>query len=114
MNNLNVKRDDMVVVISGKDKGKKGKIIASFPSKNRVAVQGANMVVRHKKPRKQGEPGGRIEHEGTIDASNVMLVCPKCNKATRAAHRAETVTRKDGKQKTEYIRVCKKCGKDID
>lgn len=114
MNNLNVKKNDTVVVISGKDKGKKGKILASFPAKHRVTVQGANMVVRHKKPRKQGQPGGRIEHEGTIDASKVMLLCPKCGKATRIAHRVEPVTRKDGTQKNEYVRVCKKCGKDID
>ncbi len=114
MNSLNVKKDDTVVVISGKDKGKKGKILASFPSKGRVMVQGANIVVRHKKPRKQGQPGGRIEHEGTIDASKVMLVCPKCGEATRAGHRTEVVTRKDGREKNEYIRVCKKCGKDID
>lgn len=114
MNNLNVRKNDNVIVISGKDKGKKGKIIAAYPSRNRVAVQGANIVTRHKKPRKQGEPGGRIEHEGTIDASKVMLVCPKCGKATRIAHRTETVTRNDGKQKNSYVRVCKKCGKDID
>ncbi|HWQ57767.1 MAG TPA: 50S ribosomal protein L24 [Clostridia bacterium] len=105
MNNLNVKRDDVVVVISGKDKGKKGKILAAFPSKNRVTVQGANIVVRHKKPRKQGQPGGRIEHEGTIDASKVMLICPKCGKATRAAYAFV------GEKK---VRVCKKCGKNID
>lgn len=105
MNNLNVKKNDTVVVISGKDKGKKGKILAAFPSKNRVSVQGANMVVRHRKPRKQGEPGGRIEHEGTIDASKVMLICPKCNKATRVSY---AIT---GEKK---VRVCKKCGKNID
>jgi large subunit ribosomal protein L24 len=105
MNNLNVKKDDTVVVISGKDKGKKGKILAAFPAKNRVAVQGANMVIRHKKPRKQGQPGGRIEHEGTIDASNVMLVCPKCAQATRVGYSVV------GEKK---VRVCKKCGKNID
>ncbi len=105
MNNLNVKRNDTVVVISGKDKGKKGKILAAFPSKNRVSVQGANMIVRHVKPRRQGEQGGRIEHEGTIDASKVMLVCPHCGKATRPGHAFE------GDKK---VRVCKKCGKNID
>ncbi len=105
MNNLNVKKNDTVVVISGKDKGKKGKILAAFPSRNRVSVQGANMVIRHRKPRKQGEPGGRIEHEGTIDASKVMLICPKCNKATRVGY---AIT---GEKK---VRVCKKCGKNID
>ncbi len=105
MNKLNVKKDDTVVVISGKDKGKKGKVITAVPAEERVIVQGANMVTRHKKPRKQGEPGGRIEHEGTINASKVMLVCPKCGKATRVGH---------GFEGDKKVRVCKKCGKNID
>ena len=104
MKKLNVKKDDTVVVISGKDKGKQGKVLTAFPAEERVVVQGANMVTRHRKPRKQGEAGGRIEHEGTINASNVMLVCPKCGKATRVAHKLE-----GGKK----VRVCKKCGAEI-
>jgi len=105
MNKLNIKRDDTVVVISGKDKGKQGKVMKAFPEKGRVIVQNANMITRHTKPRRQGEQGGRIQKEGTIDASNVMLVCPKCNKATRVGHAFE------GDKK---VRVCKKCGKNID
>ena len=104
MKKLNVKKDDTVVVISGKDKGKQGKVLTAFPAEERVVVQGANMVTRHRKPRKQGEAGGRIEHEGTINASNVMLVCPKCDKTTRVAHKIE-----DGKK----IRVCKHCGAEL-
>ena len=113
MNKLNVKKDDTVVVITGKDKGAKGKILVALPEKERVIVQNANLITRHKKPRRQGEPGGRIQQEGTIHVSNVMLVCPHCGKATRVGHRIEVVT-KDGKQKNKNIRVCKKCGKDID
>ncbi len=105
MNKLNVKKDDTVVVISGKDKGKEGKVMVALPQDGRVIVQNANMVTRHKKPRKQGEAGGRIQQEGTINASNVMLVCPKCHKATRVGHAY------DGDKK---VRVCKKCGKNID
>ncbi|MEA5058710.1 MAG: 50S ribosomal protein L24 [Clostridia bacterium] len=105
MNKLNVKKDDTVVIIAGKDKGKQGKIMASFPDKERVVVQNANMTVCHTKPRKQGEQGGRINKEGTINASNVMLICPKCGKATRVGHAYE------GDKK---VRVCKKCGKNID
>ncbi len=105
MSKLNVKKGDTVVVISGQDKGKKGEILFARPTENRVAVKGANMVTKHVKPRKQGEAGGRIEQEGTMDASNVMLVCPKCGKATRIAH-----TFVDGKK----VRVCKKCGKVMD
>ena len=105
MNNLNVKKGDTVVVISGKDKGKKGEVLVAMPADNRVVVKNAAMIVKHVKPRRQGEPGGRIEKEGTIDASNVMLVCPKCGKATRVAHSIE------GDKK---VRVCKKCGAKID
>ena len=108
MNSLNVKKGDTVVVISGKDKGKKGKIMVAQPEDERVIVQGAAMVTRHVKPRKQGQPGGRIEKEGTIHVSNVMLVCPKCGKATRVGHKQGEI---DG-HKTA-IRVCKKCGAEI-
>jgi large subunit ribosomal protein L24 len=113
MNSLNVKKGDTVVVISGKDKGKKGKIMVSHPDDERVIVQGAAMVTRHIKPRKQGQPGGRIEKEGPIHASNVMLVCPKCDKPTRIAHKLKEVEI-SGEKKQKSVRVCKKCGKVID
>lgn len=105
MNKLNVKKDDTVVVIAGKDKGAKGKVLVALPQEERVIVQNANMVTRHKKPRRQGEQGGRIKQEGTIHVSNVMLVCPKCDTATRVAH---------GFENNKKVRVCKKCGKNID
>lgn len=105
MNKLNVKKGDEVIVISGKDKGKKGKILSAMPDKQRVVVQGANMITTHVKPRKQGEVGGRIEKEGTIHVSNVKLVCPKCDKPTRVGHTFE------GDKK---VRVCIKCGKTMD
>ena len=113
MNSLNVKKGDTVVVISGKDKGKKGKIMVAQPDDERVVVQGAAMVTRHIKPRKQGQPGGRIEKEGPIHASNVMLVCPKCDKPTRIAHKLKEVEI-SGEKKQKSVRVCKKCGKLID
>lgn len=113
MNSLNVKKGDTVVVISGKDKGKKGKIMVAQPDNERVIVQGAAMVTRHIKPRKQGQPGGRIEKEGPIHASNVMLVCPKCDKPTRIAHKLKEVEI-SGEKKQKSVRVCKKCGKVID
>ena len=102
---VHVREGDTVVVISGQDKGKKGEILHADPANNRVTVKGANMITKHVKPRKQGEEGGRIEQEGTINASNVMMVCPKCGKATRVAHQIV-----DGKK----VRVCKKCGKVMD
>ncbi len=113
MNSLNVKKGDTVVVISGKDKGKKGKIMVAQPDNERVIVQGAAMVTRHIKPRKQGQPGGRIEKEGPIHASNVMLVCPKCDKPTRIAHKLKEVEI-SGEKKQKSVRVCKKCGKVIE
>ena len=113
MSSLNVKKGDTVVVISGKDKGKKGKIMVAQPDDERVIVQGAAMVTRHIKPRKQGQPGGRIEKEGPIHASNVMLVCPKCDKPTRIAHKLKEVEI-SGEKKQKSVRVCKKCGKVID
>ena len=114
MNKLNVKKGDTVVVISGQDKGKKGEILHAAPADNRVMVKGVHMITKHVKPRRQGEAGGRIEQEGTIDASNVMLVCPKCGKATRVNNKAEKVTDDNGKTHRKLIRVCKKCGAEID
>ena len=104
MSKLNVKKGDTVVVIAGKDKGKKGKILAAMPKTGRVMVEGVAMITRH--TRAVGTtPGGRIVREGTINASNVMLICPKCDKATRVAHLF-----KDGVK----VRACKKCGAAID
>ena len=101
MNSLNVKKGDTVVVISGKDKGKKGKILMAQPDDERVVVQGTAMVTRHVKPRKQGDPAGIMKAESAVYACKVMAVCPKCGKATRLAHKIE------GDTKT---RVCKHCG----
>ncbi len=101
-NKIHVKKDDQVVVISGKDAGTIGKVIKTEPSKGRVYVEGANIVKKHQKARSQNAASGIIEREGSIDASNVMLVCPKCGKATRVAHKVNEDGSKD--------RVCKKCG----
>ena len=110
---MNIKKGDTVVLLTGKYEEKKDadgkllthKVIAVSPKEDKVIVEGVNRIHKHVKPRKQGEAGGRIEHEGTINASNVMLVCPKCGKATRVGHAM------DGDKK---VRVCKKCGKNID
>ena len=109
-----VKTKDQVVVISGKDKGVKGKVITSAPRTNKVVVEGVAMMTKHQKSRQQGQPGGIIKKEAFIDASNVMLICPKCGKATRVAHNIVEVTGADGKAKKKSVRVCKKCGAQID
>ena len=111
---MHVKSNDQVVVISGKDKGKKGKITAAFPKTGRVVVEGVNVVTKHQKARNAMQPGGIVHKELPIDASNVMLVCPKCGKATRVAHKVTTVTNDAGKQQRKMIRVCKKCNAEID
>ncbi|MBQ8081352.1 MAG: 50S ribosomal protein L24 [Clostridia bacterium] len=108
-----VKAKDTVVVISGQDKGKQGKVLTAYPKANRVIVEGVAMVKKHQKPRMQGQPGGIIEKEAAIDASNVMLYCAKCN-AGRRFGRKVTVTEKDGKKVRTVTRVCKKCGTELE
>lgn len=114
MNNLHVKTGDNVMIISGKDKGKTGKVLAVSPKEGKVIIEGLNMVTKHVKPRRQGEQGGIVKAEGAIYACKVMPVCPKCGKATRVAHRVTEVEREDGSKKKKIIRVCKRCKADID
>ena len=99
MNSLNIKTGDKVQVISGADKGKQGKIVTVSAKENKVIVEGVNMVTKQ-----AGQLGGRVQAEGALYASKVQLVCPKCDKLTRVAHKIE-----DGKK----IRVCKHCGAEL-
>ena len=101
---MNVKKNDTVVVLSGKDKGKQGKVLSVDPKTRKVVVEKINMASRHQKPRRQGEEGGIIQKEIPLYASKVMTVCPKCSKPTRVAHKIE-----GGKK----VRVCKHCGAEI-
>ena len=112
MNKMSIKKDDQVVVITGKDKGKKGKITAAFPKTGKVIVEGVNMVTRHQKARNAMQPGGIVKKEAPIDASNVMLICEKCGKPVRVAHKV-TVTTENGKNVRTMVRTCKKCGAEI-
>ena len=105
MNKMSIKKGDLVVVLSGKDKGKQGKVLEAMPADRKVIVEGINMVSRHTKPRKQGEQGGILQKEAPIFACKVQKVCPKCNKPTRPAHKMLA----DGKK----VCVCKKCGAEI-
>ena len=101
---MNIKKNDKVIVLSGKDKGKEGKVLEAMPAEKKVVVEGVNVATCHVKPRKQGEEGGIIRREIPMYVSKVQLVCPKCGKATRVGHK--TV---DGKN----VRACKKCGETI-
>ena len=102
---LHVKKGDTVLVISGDDRGKKGKVLEVSPKEGKVIVEGKNMVKKHVKPRKMGDPGGIISAEGAMYASKVMLYCPKCNKPTRISMKVL-----DGGNK---VRVCKHCGAEL-
>ena len=102
---MNIRKDDVVVVLSGKDKGKKGKVLTADPVGGKVIVEGVNVAKRHQKPRRQDEEGGIIKKETPIYASKVMKVCPKCNKPTRIGHKLNA----DGTK----VRVCKKCGAEL-
>ena len=98
---VHVRTNDTVVVISGDDKGKKGKVLQVSPKEGKVIVEGVNLVKKHVKPRPPQEAGGIVDAEAPLYASKVQLYCSKCGKATRAAHKI------DGDKK---IRVCAKCG----
>ncbi len=100
-----IKKDDTVIVLSGKDKGKKGKVLVTMPASGKVVVEGINVATCHVKPRRQGEAGGIIHKEIPMYACKVMRVCPKCGKPTRPAFKMLA----DG----EKARVCKKCGETI-
>jgi large subunit ribosomal protein L24 len=101
-----LKKGDVVIVISGEDRGKKGKILSIDKKKDFVIVEGAHMVKKHMRPRRQGEQGGIIEKEAPIHISNLKLVCPKCGQFTRV--------QKSVLESSKRMRVCNKCGEFID
>ncbi len=101
---MKIKSQDTVLIISGKDKGKKGKVLEVFPKDGKIIVEGMNLKKKHQKPKKQGEKGQIILKPGVMDVSNVKLVCPKCGGATRVGFKISQ------KIKT---RVCKKCNQEI-
>ena len=111
MKKLHIKTGDTVKVITGEDKGATGKVQKVFPETGRVIVEKVNMVKKHQKPRGQGMPGGIIEKEAAIDASNVMIVCPKCGKAAKMGHK---INDGEGKASRRKVRVCKECGATIE
>lgn len=102
---MHVKKGDTVVVLSGKDKGKQGKVLSVNPEKRMVIVEGVSMATKHKKPRRMGEAGGIISQETPIYASKVMNVCSKCKAAARVGRKVL----EDG----THVRYCKKCGETI-
>lgn len=102
MNKMHIKTGDTVVILSGKDKGKQGKVLEVSPKEKKVIVEGLNIATKHVKPKRQGEQGGIVNAEAAMYACKVMAVCPKCGKPTRPAHKIL----EDGTK----VRVCKNDG----
>jgi len=102
MSKMNIKKGDSVKVLSGKEKGKTGKVLEVFPKDSRLSVEGLNIRVRFSRPKKQGEKGQRLELPAAMNISKVMLVCPHCGKPTRVAHEITA---------NGILRKCKQCGK---
>ena len=105
MSKVHVKTGDTVVVLSGKEKGKKGKVLAVSPKEGKVIVEKINMVSKHIKPRRMGEPGGIIKAEGAMYTSKVQIICPRCKQPTRVGHKLY----EDGTKS----RICVKCGEAL-
>jgi len=101
---MNIKKGDTVVVLSGKDRGKQGKVMGTVPGTSKVVVENINMVTCHVKAKKQGEEGGIVKREAAIASCKVQVVCPKCGKGTRIAHKTEN---------DKNVRVCKHCGAEL-
>ena len=105
---MKVKKGDTVVVIAGKDRGSKGKVIAAYPRQDKVLVEGVNRVKKHTRitqTQRGAKSGGIITQEAPIHVSNVMVVCPNCNKPSRVRHRTDETGRS--------VRVCHRCGGDL-
>ena len=100
MNKLHVKKGDEVVVINGTYRGTRGKVVEASPSEGKVIVEGVNIVTKHVKPHKMGEPGGLIKAESALYADKVQLICPKCGRPTRTGHKIDA--------KGKKVRTCKK------
>ena len=105
MTKLSIRTGDKVRVLAGKDKGKEAKVLAVYPHKERVVVERVNMMKKATRPTQKNPKGGILEIEAPLHVSNVAIVCPKCSQATRIGRKREDGTR---------VRVCKKCGNDID
>ncbi|MBM7869611.1 large subunit ribosomal protein L24 [Clostridium pascui] len=101
-NKIHVRKQDTVMVISGKDKGKIGEVVSVSPKTNKVLVKGVNLITKHQKPSKENMQGGIVHKEAPIYSSKVMLYCTKCKSVTRISHKLLD----DGTK----VRVCKKCG----
>jgi large subunit ribosomal protein L24 len=106
---MNIKKGDKVKILAGKDKGKTGKVLQVFPDGKRASVEGLNLLIKHMRPRRQGDKGQRIEFPAPLNLSNLMLVCPKCGKPTRVSFKMV-----DYGDKKKKLRACKKCNQTVE
>lgn len=111
---MKIKKNDKVKITAGKDKGKEGKVLQIFADTNRASIEGLNLLIKHLRPRKQGEKGQRIEFPAPLSITNLALICPNCGKATRVGYEVVEETASDGKKTKKKSRICKKCGKAIE
>ena len=105
---MKIKTGDKVKLLSGKDKGKSGKVLQVFNKEERVVVEGLNLLIKHQRPRRQGQSGQRIQFPAPIAVSSVALICPKCGATTRIGYKLEKTNNEKGK-KIAKNRICKKC-----
>lgn len=110
---MKIKVNDKVKITAGKDKGKTGKVLQVFPKESRASIEGLNLLIKHLRPQRRGEKGQRIEFPAPLNLSNLVLLCPKCGKATRVGYEITEVGEGENK-KLRKNRVCKKCKKLID
>jgi large subunit ribosomal protein L24 len=111
---MKIKKGDKVKIIAGKDNGKTGKVLQIFPSKNRASIEGLNLLIKHMRPRREGESGQRIEFPAPMNISNMIIVCPKCSKTCRVSYKYIEITQEGKKTKKQKIRICNKCKQAID
>ena len=111
---MKIKKGDKVKIIAGKDKGKTGKVLQVFTSRNKASIEGRNLLIKHMRPRKQGEKGQRIEFPAPMNLSDLMLVCSKCNKPTRVGYKTMEIKQEGKKTRKQKVRICRKCKKEID
>jgi len=103
---MHVRKNDTVTVVSGNSLGKQGKVLKVFPEKSRLIIEGVNVIKRHSRPSQKNPQGGVVQKEAPIHLSNVMVICPKCGKATRIGH-SHVKDATSGKEKS--MRVCRHC-----
>lgn len=108
---MNIKKNDKVLILVGKDQGKIGKVLQVFVERGKASVEGLNLLIKHMRPRRQGQKGQRIEFPSPISLSNLMLICPKCGKATRVGYKVVDIGLD---KKRKKMRVCRKCQNVID